>query len=106
MKHPADYISDWWDRLRFREEELFQNDDLAILAFIHRLRKDRTISVVVARSAAFPTVTYSAYEVDDVSPDAYAQLLRIIEGGPTAAELIVWLWHQGVYKPVEEWVAP
>ena len=101
MKHPAE----WWDRLLFRADELFKSDDLLILVFTHRMNRTREVSVVVARRSAFPVTVFSAYEVSNVTDEAYSQLLRIVEGGPTAGEMIVWLWHQGVDKPVEEWGA-
>lgn len=102
MKHPLDYISDWWNQIWYHEDELYSDGPLAVLAFTHRLSRRRTVAVVTAVRQR-DWVLYHAYEVEDLSLEGWAHLNRIIEGTPSVGELIVWLWHQGVCKPVETW---
>lgn len=103
MKHLADSISDWWDRLWNDEEVLLESKDLTVLAFTHRLSKRRAVAVVSAVRGQGFSVSFQAYEVENVSLDGWAHLLRILESTPTFGHLIVWLWHQGVSEPAETW---
>jgi hypothetical protein len=105
VKNPLDYISDWWDRLVNDEEQLIEQDGLTVLAFTHRLSKRRTVAVVTATRSTGFNVVYHAYEVENVSQEGWAQLSRVISDHPTFGNLTVWMWHQGVEKPVETWTS-
>ncbi len=103
MKHPLDYISDWWDRLVNDEDAVFEGEGLTVLVFTNRFTKRRTVAIVsVVKGTGF-SVVYHAYEVENVSQDAWAHLLRILDDTPTFGHLTVWLWHQGVSEPKETW---
>lgn len=103
MKHPSDYISDLWERIWNDEEVLFESKDLTVLAFTHRLSKRRAVAIVSAMRGQGFSVVFQAYEVENLSQDGWAQLLRILDDTPTFGHLIVWLWHQGVSDPAETW---
>ena len=103
MKNPLDYISDLWEWIWFDEDVLFDGEGLTVLVFTQRFTKQRTVSIVSAVPGRDFSVLCQAYEVENVSKDGWAHLLRILDDTPTYGHLIVWLWHQGVSEPTETW---
>lgn len=103
MKNPLDYISDLWERIWNDEDVVFDGDGLTVLVFTHRFTKKRAVAIVSAVPGRDFSVTFQAYEVENVSQDGWAHLLRILDDNPTYGHLIVWLWHQGVSQPAETW---
>ncbi len=103
MKNPLDLISMWWDALWFAEDVAFDGDGLTVLVFTNRITKKRAVAVVSAVPGRDFSITFQAYEVENVSQDSWKHLLRILDDNPTYGHLIVWMWHQGVHEPTETW---